>query len=1266
MIENALFIFLKGSKKKTAVKNAFREGLEWRKTVFLRARERLTNELPYDMIGKHINMVYSTASLLSHNAASASRGCSGTRRAFSQEENRMTSYNRFYKRALALLLVLAMGIAGMSSLGAFSVSATVEHKYNSDSLVRTSLDEIENVLTSTSYSDYLKLYGSAATAKSELQIDLLKELDPEETTASYNFVRPGDDLAPYNNSTGTSTLELPDGAQVVLLCGDDGRVSFRINVTESGFYNINVGYYTGNVAVYGILRDEDGNPVLQSNGDPTLDMDTLASGGNYAAIERYILIDGKVPYSEARSIELSRIWNDLYEITDKDGKTVKMYSNSEEFKQYVREHYGDYENYRPFSKDGNGNELKPEKVLVSQWTETFLYDSTGYYNDPLSFYLEEGEHVLSLQAVRETVAIDRITLCHAESAPSYDEYYASNGGDGAIYKGGEQIIVQAEYATTVSERTIYQLNNRSSIYSQPQDPALIRLNMIGGEKWEYVGQWVEWEVEVPESGFYSIVPRTRQSYYSGVYVSRKIYINGELPFREAGYLRFDYSSSWQTDPLSYWQEEQRENGETELVKKSPLFYLEKGVNTIRMEVVLGDMADILSRVNQSLTNINAYYRKILMITGASPDKYRDYRFERLIPDVLKGLREESDNLYQVSKDLANLMGGMGEHSATLDRVANVCHRMGYYPTTIASYMSSLKDYTASLGTWLTDTQNQPLDIDYLCIQSQDTDAPRAEPNFFAKFWGGVEKFFWSFFSDYDSLGSSEDGTGVSKDYAIEVWTVTSRDQAQIVRSLVDDSFTPTYGIPVVVKLVAGGTLLPATLAGTGPDVYMGAGQGDPVNYAIRSAVLSLNNTGSDASVGYNFNDLSRWAEDPVYKPLLDQKLIPTFDEVTARFAPAAMRPLTLYGQSYGIPETMSFNMMFYRKDIFVELGVAPPDTWDEFYNLIYTLQAAELQIGVPIGIGTSTILMYQQDETFYQEGNYDEYLNLFRTYYNEVGHNGYDNVDDYLLANGYTYIDADGNLRPTTDGIAINLDSDISLATFKKACELITLYSFPYSYVVSNRFRSGEMPLAIADYTTYNSLIVFAPEINGLWEFTPLPGIASEDPETGETVVDNTTVGAVSAMMMMRSVTDTNALGAWTFMQWWMSADVQTSFGNEMIALLGPSAKQATANMEALAGMSWSKDEYDNLFAQFNAVECTPEYPGSYIVGRYTNFAFLDVKNDGKDPVEAMRSYINDINAELTRKRTEFGLLTARDIQDMKNYLIEKKIDWMPNKEGGN
>lgn len=1176
----------------------------------------------------------------------------------------MTGLKSNLKRVLALLLLVTVCVTTFSSIGALEVSALVESKYNSPSLVRTSLNEIENVLTSTTYSDYLQIYGEGEMAKSTINIDLVKDIDPETTTVTYNVIpanASAETLAKYNApEKEKATIKdlkffMPeDGATDVLVCGDDGMIAFKVNVKEAGFYNIYVKYFTGNVPVYGYVYDSEGNAKLE-NGIPAVDFSKQSSAGNYATIERYLLIDGKVPYSEARSIELNRTWCDYFDNGD-------YYSNDDKFLDYAIANSDKTDSERPYKKDGNGNELKPDKTLVSEWTDCFLHDSTGYFNDPLRFYLSAGEHTVALQTVRETVAISAITLCDSDEddVPSYADYYAQKGGDSAIYNGDASIYVQAEYAKKTSERTIYQLNNRSSVYTQPNDPALIRLNNIGGEKWEYVGQWIEWDVEIPESGFYSIIPRWMQSFYSGIYVSRKITIDDEIPFKEAGFLRFDYTSDWMTTPLT--------DGTTDF-----LFYLEKGRHAIRLEIVLGDMANVLNQVNNSLSNINAYYRKILMITGSDPDEYRDYNFARLIPDVLAGLKNEANRLYAVSDRLTELTGKKGSHAATLDRVANVCERMGKFPSTIAGYLDTLKSYSSSLGTWLADTQNQPLDIDYFCIQSPKKAAPKAEPGFFANLWGGIEKFWASFFSDYDSLGTSEDAVVIENadDYKVEVWTVTSRDQAQIIRNLVDDSFSPEYGIPIVVKLVAGGTLLPATLAGTGPDVYMGAGAGDAVNYALRSAVLSLNTKTGDTKIGYNFNDLSTWADDPLYGPLIASGKIPTFDQVKTRFATTAMVPMTLYGETYGLPETMDFAMLFYRKDIFVELGIDVPDTWQDYYNIIYTLQAEELDLGFPTGIGGSTFLMYQQNETYYDEGNYDYYLNLFKTYYNETGYDSsYSNVDDYLASIGYTYVDVDGNVLPTTDGMTINLDSDISLAAFKKVCELFTMYDFPVTYSFANRFRSGEMPISVIDYTAYNTLIVFAPEINGLWEFTPLPGTLTEDPETGATVVNNTTVGNVSCSLLMRSVSDNakKALGSWAYMQWWMSADVQTSYGNEMIALLGPSAKQATANMEALSGMSWSKDEFDNLFAQFNAIECTPQYPGSYIVGRYTNFAFLDVYNKKANPVTEMQSYIDDINNELTRKRAEFKLPTTDTIKEMEKYLQEKGYDLntMKKTEGGN
>lgn len=129
-----------------------------------------------------------------------------------------------------------------------------------------------------------------------------------------------------------------------------------------------------------------------------------------------------------------------------------------------------------------------------------------------------------------------------------------------------------------------------------------------------VGQWVEYSFTCQKSGLYEIAPRYKQSDLSGMYTSRRIRINGEIPFEEANYCQFNFSDEWQSEALG--------NG-----KETFEFYFEEGKTyTIQLEVVLGGMSEIIGRVQASLTAINADYLKILQITGADPDKYRDYNF----------------------------------------------------------------------------------------------------------------------------------------------------------------------------------------------------------------------------------------------------------------------------------------------------------------------------------------------------------------------------------------------------------------------------------------------------------------------------------------------------------------------------------------------------------------------------------------------------------------------------------------------------------------
>ena len=132
---------------------------------------------------------------------------------------------------------------------------------------------------------------------------------------------------------------------------------------------------------------------------------------------------------------------------------------------------------------------------------------------------------------------------------------------------------------------------------------------------------------------------------------------------------------------------------------------------------------------------------------------------------------------------------------------------------------------------------------------------------------------------------------------------------------------------------------------------------------------------------------------------------------------------------------------------------------------------------------------------------------------------------------------------------------------------------------------------------------------------------------------------------------------AWDFIDWYTDADFQASYSNELVALLGDAGMNPTANIEALAELSWTSTEYNNLRSQFDALTAVPNYPGSYIIARYTDFAFKAAYNDGADPTTALLGYINTINKEFSRKREEFGLETLEVGQKLSDKRIEQARD---------
>ena len=189
-----------------------------------------------------------------------------------------------------------------------------------------------------------------------------------------------------------------------------------------------------------------------------------------------------------------------------------------------------------------------------------------------------------------------------------------------------------------------------------------------------------------------------------------------------------------------------------------------------------------------------------------------------------------------------------------------------------------------------------------------------------------------------------------------------------------------------------------------------------------------------------------------------------------------------------------------------------------------------------------------------------------------------------------------------------------------------------------SRFRTGDMPVGIANYTTYNTIVVAAPEIRNLWDFTYIPGTMDENGN-----IDRSNAAGGACTMMINNHNESVQLDAWEFMKWWVSADIQVRYGREMEALLGASARYATANVEALKQLSWNSEQIEILEDSLDQTIGVPEVPGSYYTPRHVVNAARKVVNEHEDPRETLIDYTRKINEELTRKRQEFNLPVAED-----------------------
>lgn len=808
---------------------------------------------------------------------------------------------------------------------------------------------------------------------------------------------------------------------------------------------------------------------------------------------------------------------------------------------------------RSFADDGEiglntaGDEIRPSVKEIRERRTTFLYDSGGFYSEPLEFLFESGKQTLTLSYVSCDIYIYSITLTPVKVTPSYAELSAQYGNT-AIAKGVEEIY-QAEASMSERSDSSIRMESNSDPAAVPQAKGYKKLNVVGGYRWREGNQRITYSFNIAQTGYYKFSIRYLQNWNDGLPSYRRIEIDGEVPCKELQEYRFEYGDTWATETLKS-------------TKGDMLFYLEKGIHTLTMTVVLGELSEIVQKVYDNMLIVSDMVQSINKLTGGDADPNYDYEFFKNIPNLKQDMQTVSNGLSELAQNLDSITSKSTSMSGNFRSISSQLNKMINNPFSIAKRVDQFTSAQTNLGTYYSSMQLLPLMMDEFSVASPEKEVKARKASIFQKIGTACYNFLISFSKDYNGVAGTLSGdTQITE--IIDVWVARGTEWTEAIKYLADSEFTPKTGILVNMNVVpssqlntgSANVLLLSLVSGTAPDAAMGVSANSPVEFAIRNAVCDLS-------------------------------LFEDFKEVSGRFIEKIFIPLTYNGGIYALPETMNFNCLFYRKDIFSKYSFRLPDTWNDLY---YDLLPALYQNGMGFYMPQDfTTFLYQNGGSFYSE-----------------------------------------------DGLYSNLGTNEAYMAFKQYTEMFTNYGSPVSANFLTRFRTGEMPVGIGSFQFYIQLCTAAPELVGNWEIAPLPGTVKENGS-----VDRSTGGLASECDIILAKNSKKAAAAWEFLKWWSDTDTQITYADELESLIGVEARWNSANAEAFSSLDWSVNDRKVIEEMWQWAAETPVVLGGYYTTRYINNAFNSVVVSGNLSVrDALEEAVEAIDRELKSKQAEYGVM---------------------------
>lgn len=806
-----------------------------------------------------------------------------------------------------------------------------------------------------------------------------------------------------------------------------------------------------------------------------------------------------------------------------------------------------------------GNELLPHSVSISEWNQYYLSDFYSITNDHYQVLLEAGVNTLTIKALNLPVKVGHFYLQGKQSLMNY-QTYREHTKDQESQSLSEIYTIQGESFVEKND-----LEVKSSYYKEsamtPYSYKNTVLNQLDGNSMARGGTQVTYEFQVDKTGYYQIAFKTLHNQNLGVAAGKNIYIDGEIPFSELSGYMFESSKKWQNVVLG------NEEG-------NYLFYLEQGLHTLTLESTVSPYKDYIDELNMIMDEISSISLLVKTITGGNNSDTVDWDILKYIPDLVEKLERFSERLESIFDEIDLLdegIKGAGEIS-TLNVAAKQIKRIAKTPNKIGSKLSEFSDGSGSayqlIGNSISYLMNQSLSIDSIYIYN-DVALPKANGSFFRKIWDGIRSFFYSF------TDNRYNGSDVDED-TLEVWVGQSSLYLDIIQSMIDQEFTEDTGIKVKVSIMNNvQKIILSNATGDNPDAVLAIDNWNPYAYALRGILT----------------DLSEYDD---------------FDEVTRHYYANNFTPLIFEDGVYGLPETQSVFLLYYRKDILEYLDLDVPDTWQDVINMLPILQSHQMNFYHPLG-GDSSYKGYGfTSPLIYQFG-------------------------------GEIY---------TENGISSTLREENTIEAVKFMTDLFTIYNLPLQ--VSSffeHFRTGDMPIGISTVDLYLQMKYAAPELSGQWGTSILPGKLNEEDNTVERW--SPSYGKASIIFSNSDKQDE----AWELLKWWNSTETQINYLQNIKTGLGEKYLFLTANMDALKQSVWDESIKTTIMEQAKWARIPAITPGSYIVERELSNIWNKTVIDHDNALVAINESIPRILRELSRKADEFGYISNNNPQGKMYYV---------------